>query len=147
MALPLTRPVLPQLAKSAAKLPEGDGWVYEPKWDGFRTLAFVDGDQVELQSRNGKPLGSSPDPDARYDKSGTQVLSLEATRAPSPPTSRSPLLVLNPDVHPAAVPGSPIKPNKLLNYLSPAPRAPLRFFCFILFRLQEKIKIEQYKVK
>ena len=35
---------------------EGDGWVYEPKWDGFRAIAFVDGDEVYLQSRNGRPL-------------------------------------------------------------------------------------------
>jgi ATP-dependent DNA ligase len=42
---------------SRAKLPEGDGWAYEPKWDGFRAIAFVDGDDVFLQSRNGKPLG------------------------------------------------------------------------------------------
>ena len=56
MALPLRPPVLPQLAKSQKSLPEGDGWVYEPKWDGFRALAFVDGDEVHLQSRNGKPL-------------------------------------------------------------------------------------------
>jgi len=56
MALPLRPPVLPQLAKSQKTLPQGDGWVYEPKWDGFRALAFVDGDSVHLQSRNGKPL-------------------------------------------------------------------------------------------
>jgi ATP-dependent DNA ligase len=56
MALPLSPPVAPQLAKSAKELPAGDQWVYEPKWDGFRALAFVDGDQVYLQSRNGKPL-------------------------------------------------------------------------------------------
>ena len=56
MALPLRPPVLPQLAKSQKTLPEGDGWVYEPKWDGFRSIAFVDGDSVHLQSRNGKPL-------------------------------------------------------------------------------------------
>ena len=56
MALPLRPPVLPQLAKSQKSLPEGDGWVYEPKWDGFRSIAFVDGDSVHLQSRNGKPL-------------------------------------------------------------------------------------------
>jgi ATP-dependent DNA ligase len=37
-------------------LPSGADWAYEPKWDGFRTLAFVDGDTVELQSRNGKPM-------------------------------------------------------------------------------------------
>jgi ATP-dependent DNA ligase len=56
MALPLSPPVLPQLARSAKTLPTGDGWVYEPKWDGFRALAFVDGDDVHLQSRNGRPL-------------------------------------------------------------------------------------------
>jgi ATP-dependent DNA ligase len=54
--LPLTPPVLPQLARSRARLPEGEGWVYEPKWDGFRAIAFVDGDAVHLQSRNGKTL-------------------------------------------------------------------------------------------
>jgi ATP-dependent DNA ligase len=37
-------------------VPDGDGWVYEPKWDGFRTLVFRDGDDVYLQSRNGKPM-------------------------------------------------------------------------------------------
>src|SRR3954466_9443585 len=56
MSPPLTPPVLPQLARSRAALPEGDGWAYEPKWDGFRSLAFVDGDEVYLQSRNGKDL-------------------------------------------------------------------------------------------
>jgi len=56
MALPLSPPVLPQLARPAKTLPEGEGWVYEPKWDGFRALAFVDGDDVYLQSRSGKPL-------------------------------------------------------------------------------------------
>jgi ATP-dependent DNA ligase len=54
--LPLKTPVPPQLAKSRAALPEGDGWAYEPKWDGFRSIVFVDGDDVELQSRNGKSL-------------------------------------------------------------------------------------------
>jgi ATP-dependent DNA ligase len=56
MSLPLEPPVLPQLARPRATLPEGDGWAYEPKWDGFRTIAFVDGDDVYLQSRNGKPM-------------------------------------------------------------------------------------------
>jgi ATP-dependent DNA ligase len=56
MGLPLTPPVAPQLAKPAAALPEGDGWAYEPKYDGFRALAFVDGEAVHIQSRNGKPL-------------------------------------------------------------------------------------------
>jgi ATP-dependent DNA ligase len=56
MALPLSPPLSPQLARSRADLPEDDGWAYEPKWDGFRAIAFVDGDDVELQSRNGKQL-------------------------------------------------------------------------------------------
>jgi ATP-dependent DNA ligase len=56
MALPLSPPVLPQLAKTARALPTGSGWAYEPKWDGFRAIAFVDGGDVHLQSRNGRPL-------------------------------------------------------------------------------------------
>ncbi len=56
VALPLKPPVPPQLALSRKAMPEGDGWAYEPKWDGFRALAFVDGDDVYLQSRGSKPL-------------------------------------------------------------------------------------------
>jgi ATP-dependent DNA ligase len=56
VALPLSPPVLPQLARSARDLPSGDAWRYEPKWDGFRTVVFRDGDEVFLQSRNGKQL-------------------------------------------------------------------------------------------
>src|SRR5881397_2132891 len=57
MALPLSPPFPPQLARSRADLPDGDGWAYEPKYDGFRAIAFVDGDEVALQSRTGRPLG------------------------------------------------------------------------------------------
>src|SRR3954466_16293327 len=56
MSLPLKQPVLPQLARSRESLPDGEGWAYEVKYDGFRCIAFVDGDDVELQSRNGKTL-------------------------------------------------------------------------------------------
>jgi ATP-dependent DNA ligase len=56
VALPLKPPVLPQLARPRTSLPEGEGWAYEPKLDGFRAIAFVDGEDVRLQSRNGKPL-------------------------------------------------------------------------------------------
>ena len=56
MALPLSPPLEPQLARSRAELPEDEGWAYEPKYDGFRALAFVDGDDVYLQSRGKKPL-------------------------------------------------------------------------------------------
>jgi ATP-dependent DNA ligase len=48
--------LLPQLARSRESLPDGEGWAYEVKYDGFRCVAFVDGDEVELQSRNGKTL-------------------------------------------------------------------------------------------
>jgi ATP-dependent DNA ligase len=57
VSLPLQPPLLPQLARSATELPEGEGWLYEPKLDGFRAIAFVDGDESYVQSRNGKPLG------------------------------------------------------------------------------------------
>jgi ATP-dependent DNA ligase len=56
VALPLSPPLAPQLARSRSSLPEGDGWSYEPKWDGFRAIAFVDGADTYLQSRNGRPL-------------------------------------------------------------------------------------------
>src|SRR5687768_6697542 len=44
------------LAKPAADLPQGDGWLYEPKWDGFRTIVFRDGDEWLVQSRDLKPM-------------------------------------------------------------------------------------------
>ena len=49
-------PVRPMLAKATRELPEGDGWQFEPKWDGFRCIVFRDGDEVELGSRNERPL-------------------------------------------------------------------------------------------
>jgi len=49
-------PLSPMLAKAADELPLGDGWLYEPKWDGFRCVVFRDGDELDLQSRNQKPL-------------------------------------------------------------------------------------------
>ncbi len=44
------------LAKRVEELPEGDIWIFEPKWDGFRTLVFRDGSEIFIQSRDGKPL-------------------------------------------------------------------------------------------
>ena len=40
----------------AAELPKGEGWQFEPKWDGFRCLALRDGDEITLTSKSGKPL-------------------------------------------------------------------------------------------
>jgi len=56
VALPLKPPIQPQLALSRKTIPEGEQWVYEPKFDGFRVIAFVDGGDVYLQSRGAKPL-------------------------------------------------------------------------------------------
>lgn len=57
MALPFSSPIEPMLCQLAHALPEGEGWLYEPKWDGFRALVFRDGDELVIQSRELKPLG------------------------------------------------------------------------------------------
>src|SRR6476659_5864363 len=49
-------PLPPMEARSVDEIPAGDEWQYEPKWDGFRCLAFRDGDKVDLMSKAGKPL-------------------------------------------------------------------------------------------
>jgi ATP-dependent DNA ligase len=54
--LALKPPVEPMLAKLVGALPEGDSWIFEPKWDGFRVLVFRDGNEWFLQSRELKPL-------------------------------------------------------------------------------------------
>src|SRR5579864_7480933 len=55
MHLPVMPPVEPMLAKPLTAIPDGD-YFFEPKWDGFRAIVFRDGDEVEIGSRNGKPL-------------------------------------------------------------------------------------------
>ena len=57
MDLPLTPSYPPMEAELARDIPEGGDWQYEPKWDGFRCIAYKDGDHVELQSKAGQPLG------------------------------------------------------------------------------------------
>ena len=56
MRLPFEPPIEPMLAKASSGLPEDDGWLFEPKWDGFRALVFRDGDELYIQSRDLKPL-------------------------------------------------------------------------------------------
>ncbi len=57
MDLPLKPPIAPQLARSRPELPEGEQWAYEPKYDGFRAIVFVNGSGAEMiQSRSGRPL-------------------------------------------------------------------------------------------
>src|ERR1043165_4017474 len=54
--LPLHPPYPPAEARAVKELPRGPGWLYEPKWDGFRCLAFRRGDEIILQSKAGQPL-------------------------------------------------------------------------------------------
>ena len=54
--LPFAPPLEPMLAEGQDEIPAGDGWLYEPKWDGFRAIVFRDGESVHLCSRNGQPL-------------------------------------------------------------------------------------------
>jgi ATP-dependent DNA ligase len=56
MTLPLRQPFAPMEALSVDTIPVGEAWRYEPKWDGFRCLAFRDGGKVELQSKSGRPM-------------------------------------------------------------------------------------------
>jgi len=49
-------PILPMLAKRVADIPDGDGWIFEPKWDGFRAIIFRNDNEILIQSRDGKPL-------------------------------------------------------------------------------------------
>ncbi|MEP7064633.1 MAG: ATP-dependent DNA ligase [Gemmatimonadota bacterium] len=57
MSLPIPRKFAPMEALQVGELPVGSEWQYEPKWDGFRCIAFRDGDKVDLMSKAGKPLG------------------------------------------------------------------------------------------
>jgi len=56
MALPFGPPVAPMLAKLDREIPRGEGWRYEPKWDGFRAIVFREGSDVLIQSRDARPL-------------------------------------------------------------------------------------------
>ena len=57
LQLPFQPPIAPMLAKLSAQLPDGDGWLFEPKWDGFRAVVWKSGDELLIQSRDLKPLG------------------------------------------------------------------------------------------
>src|SRR5438105_15840835 len=54
--LPIRPPLAPMDARLVKEIPNGHGWQYEPKWDGFRCLVFRDGPQIELQSKSGQTL-------------------------------------------------------------------------------------------
>lgn len=57
MSLPIKPPFPPMEALLVKEIPTGKDWQYEPKWDGFRCIAFRDGKAVELQSKSGQSLG------------------------------------------------------------------------------------------
>ena len=90
MDLPIEPGYAPMEAESAAELPTGDGWQYEPKWDGFRCLAFRDGGEVEIRSKAGKPL-------ARYFPDVVEALL--ALKPPWRPDPRSPWCILASSPH------------------------------------------------
>jgi len=75
VTLPLEYPIEPMEARSVESLPEGKGWQYEPKWDGFRCVAWRDGRTVRLQSKAGKPL------DRYFPDIGETVAGLGASRS------------------------------------------------------------------
>jgi ATP-dependent DNA ligase len=88
MAYPIEPPIPPMLAKPQPAIPTGDGWRYEPKWDGFRALVFRDGPDLYIQSRDLKPLNryfpelEAPllalgGPDARFVLDGETVIATD----------------------------------------------------------------------
>jgi ATP-dependent DNA ligase len=127
MSLPLKPPVLPQLARGAKALPTGDGWAFEPKWDGFRAIAFVDGEDVYLQSRSGKPLSKYfPElkfPPGRYVLDGEIVLFDEQ--------GRQDFDALGQRIHPAV---------SRINML--AEQTPTRFIAFDLLAEGDEVLLE-----
>jgi len=125
--LPLSPPVLPQLAKTARALPTGAGWVYEPKWDGFRAIAFVDGSDVHLQSRNGRPL-SRYFPELRF-PAGRYVLDGEIVLFDA--QGRQDFDALGQRIHPAV---------SRINML--AETTPTRFIAFDLLAEADELLLE-----
>lgn len=98
MPLPLLPPLAPQLARSATEMPAGPGWSYERKLDGFRAIAFVDGEELTLQSRGGRPLARYF-PELRF-PSGRYVLDGEVVVRGA--GAREDFEALQQRVHPAA---------------------------------------------
>ena len=100
MALPLQPPIEPQLARSRKTLPEGEGIAYEPKYDGFRALAFVDGDDLYLQSRGGKPLARYF-PELRFPAAGEEGYVLDGELVILDPDGAEVFDALQNRIHPA----------------------------------------------
>jgi ATP-dependent DNA ligase len=131
MPLPLQPPLEPQLARGKPELPTGDGWAYEPKYDGFRALVFVDGEELQLQSRGGKPL-QRYFPELRF-APGCYVLDGEIV-IDSHPDSDEPedFDALSQRIHPAA------SRIELLSKETPA-----RYIAFDLLALDDESLLDQ----
>lgn len=128
MTLPLKPPIEPQLARSRATLPVGDEWVYEPKYDGFRAIVFVDGEECVIQSRSGKPLSRYfPElsfPPGRYILDGEIVI--------DDADGLQDFDALQNRIHPAA------SRIKLLSEQTPA-----RYVAFDLLALEDEVLLER----
>src|ERR1700722_9766135 len=131
MPLPLQPPIEPQLARGKPELPAGDGWAFEPKYDGFRALAFVDGEELHLQSRGGKPL-QRYFPELRFEP-GRYVLDGEIV-IDAHPDSDEPedFDALSQRIHPAA---------SRIEMLSK--QTPARYIAFDLLAVDDQSLLEQ----
>jgi ATP-dependent DNA ligase len=128
VTLPLKPPIDPQLARSRTELPLGAQWLYEPKFDGFRAIAFVDGEDLVIQSRSGKPLGRYfPElsfPPGRYVIDGEIVIDAE--------DGQQDFGALQQRIHPAA------SRIALL-----AVQTPARYVAFDLLAREDEVLMEQ----
>ena len=128
MNLPLKPPLSPQLAQPKRDLPDGDGWCFEPKLDGFRAIVFVDGDSHQVLSRNGRPLDRYfPElrfPPGRYVLDGELVIPDER--------GREDFEALQQRIHPAASRVSML-----------AEETPAHFVAFDVLALDDEVLMER----
>lgn len=131
MSLPLQPPLTPQLARGKTALPTDEGWLFEPKYDGFRAIAFVDGSRVHLLSRGGKPLERYfPEltfPEGRYVLDGEIVIDAASGAAESEDFD-----ALSQRIHPAA------SRIEMLSQSTPA-----RYIAFDLLADGDDVRLEQ----
>jgi ATP-dependent DNA ligase len=133
VTLPLKPPIEPALARGKSELPAGERWAYEPKYDGFRALVFVDGEEAYIQSRSGRPLSRYfPElrfPPGRYVIDGEIVIDdPDGADSPAPQTDFD---ALQNRLHPA---------ESRVNML--AEQTPARFIAFDLLARDDDVLME-----